>query len=78
MAKELSHKYHITLKCAEVADARCINRPDNSADAILLMGLAYFHKPDELKAEVEAAGFSGIGALTASVNLTSLFLWFFL
>lgn len=134
MSSKLGKKLGLTLKAAEVADARSIDRPDNSADAILLlgpmyhiidreerllclkechrllkpngllftaaisryatmlkyterydrkpllddddffkmlegtvntgihtkkpMGLSYFHKPDELKDEVEAAGFT--------------------
>ncbi len=136
MAKELGEELNISLKCAETADARSINRPDNSADAILLlgplyhivdyeerilclkecyrllkpngllftanitcysttlkytaqydkkplidnpvffemlentvktgihtkkpMGLAYFHKPDEIRGEIEAAGFGNV------------------
>lgn len=41
MANELGEEMHLTLKCAEVADARNINRPDASADAILLFGPVY-------------------------------------
>lgn len=136
MAREFERERKVSLKGAYVADARCIDRPDVSADAILLfgplyhiieyeerleclneckrllkthgllftanitcyattlkyvaaydtkpmlddydffkmleatvktgihtkkpMGLAYFHKPDELKAELTAAGFNDI------------------
>ncbi len=41
MAKEWGSHVRIPLKCAEVADARCIPRPDASADAILLFGPLY-------------------------------------
>lgn len=42
MSAELSKEYPNTSLCAaEVSDARNINRPDNSADAILLMGPLY-------------------------------------
>ena len=138
MARKFGKKRGLTLRCAEVADARRIPRPDESADAILLfgplyhltereererslaecrrllkpggllftanitayastlhfvsvydkkrrpaldrdevfrglewtvktgvhtgggLGLGYFHKPEELKAEIEAAGFSDV------------------
>lgn len=136
MARAFGREMGVSLKRAEVADARSIDRPDASADAILLfgplyhiidpeerrlclkecwrllkpggllftanitcyatmlkyvaaydrepliddpdflrsledtvrhgihnrkpMGLAYFHRPDELKAEVESAGFTDV------------------
>lgn len=42
MSKELASEYSgISLKAAEVADARTITRCDNSADAILFMGPLY-------------------------------------
>lgn len=41
LAHELGEELHLSLKCAEVADARSINRPDASADAILLFGPLY-------------------------------------
>jgi len=41
MAEEFGAELGLTLNCAEVADARCINRPDCSADAILLFGPLY-------------------------------------
>lgn len=41
MSKEFGKKFPMPLKCAEVADARSINRPKNSADAILLFGPLY-------------------------------------
>ncbi len=41
MANELKKEWSNTLKCAEVSDARSIVRPDESADAILLMGPLY-------------------------------------
>jgi len=41
MSYELGQKSGLRLKTAEVADARSINRPDNSADAILLFGPLY-------------------------------------
>jgi len=41
MSHDLGVEYGLTLKTAEVADARSINRPDNSADAILLFGPLY-------------------------------------
>lgn len=41
MSCELGKERGLTLKCAEVADARSINRPDASADAILLFGPLY-------------------------------------
>lgn len=41
MARKLGKKLGLTLKAAEVADARSIDRPDNSADAILLFGPLY-------------------------------------
>ncbi len=46
MSYELAKKTGLTLKAAEVADARSISRPDNSADAILLCGPLY-HIVDE-------------------------------
>ena len=41
MAIELSMGYQCKLKTMEVADARSINMPENSADAILLFGPLY-------------------------------------
>lgn len=41
MSYELAQEYGVTIKCAEVADARSIGRPDESADAILLFGPMY-------------------------------------
>ena len=41
MSKELGEELNLTLKRAEVADARSIERPDASADAILLFGPLY-------------------------------------
>lgn len=41
MSRKLGKKLGLTLKAAEVADARSIDRPDNSADAILLFGPLY-------------------------------------
>jgi len=41
MAKEMSGEYSSNLKAMEVADARSINRPDASADAVLLFGPLY-------------------------------------
>lgn len=41
MAHELGAELGLTLAAAEVADARCIDRPDASADAILLFGPLY-------------------------------------
>jgi len=42
MSAELSKEYpNVSLRAAEVSDARSINRPSNSADAILLMGPLY-------------------------------------
>lgn len=41
MAFEFGEELHLTLACAEVADARSIRRPDASADAILLFGPLY-------------------------------------
>ncbi|HEY5465453.1 MAG TPA: methyltransferase domain-containing protein [Clostridia bacterium] len=42
MSADLAESYPgVTLAAAEVADARAINRPDGSADAILLMGPMY-------------------------------------
>jgi len=41
MARELAGAYTSKLKAIEVADARNINRPDESADAILLFGPLY-------------------------------------
>ncbi len=41
LAEEMSRETGIKLARAEVADARCIDRPDESADAILLMGPLY-------------------------------------
>lgn len=41
MSQEMGRELGIFLKCAEVADARSIPRPDNSADAILLLGPMY-------------------------------------
>lgn len=41
MSHELGKEFPSTLKCAEVADARSIARPDASADAILLFGPLY-------------------------------------
>lgn len=41
MSHKLGKKLDLTLKAAEVADARSIDRPDNSADAILLFGPLY-------------------------------------
>jgi len=41
MAKDLSKDYSANLQTIEVADARSINRPDESADAVLLFGPLY-------------------------------------
>ena len=41
MSHELGRECGLSLKTAEVADARSINLPDNSADAILLLGPLY-------------------------------------
>lgn len=41
MSRKLGKKLGVTLKTAEMADARDIDRPDNSADAILLLGPMY-------------------------------------
>jgi 2-polyprenyl-3-methyl-5-hydroxy-6-metoxy-1,4-benzoquinol methylase len=42
MAEALSSEYpNTTLEATEVSDARSINRPDSSADAVLLMGPLY-------------------------------------
>lgn len=41
MSYELGKEQNLTLKCAAVADARSIDRPDASADAILLFGPLY-------------------------------------
>lgn len=42
MSKELAKEYPgVRLSAAEVCDARCVPRPDKSADAILLMGPLY-------------------------------------
>ncbi|MBE3101403.1 MAG: methyltransferase domain-containing protein [Firmicutes bacterium] len=41
MSYEFGKECGIELKCAEVADARCIDRPNASADAILLFGPLY-------------------------------------
>jgi len=41
MALDLEKETHVRLKKAEVADARSIARPDESADAILLFGPLY-------------------------------------
>ena len=41
MAHEFGAELGLTLAAAEVADARCIDRPDGSADAILLFGPLY-------------------------------------
>ncbi|MCE5324432.1 class I SAM-dependent methyltransferase [bacterium] len=41
MSKELSKEYSANLKTMEVADARSINRPDESADAVLFFGPLY-------------------------------------
>ena len=41
MSHELGRESGLSLKAAEVADARSINLPDNSADAILLLGPLY-------------------------------------
>lgn len=41
MSYDLGAEYGLTLKTAEVADARSIERPDASADAILLFGPLY-------------------------------------
>ncbi|MHB9134360.1 MAG: class I SAM-dependent methyltransferase [Armatimonadota bacterium] len=41
MSKDLSKEYSANLKTMEVADARSINRPDESADAVLFLGPLY-------------------------------------
>lgn len=41
MSHDLGAELGLTLKCAEIADARSIDRPSNSADAILLCGPLY-------------------------------------
>lgn len=41
MALDLERETHVKLKTAEVADARSIDRPNESADAILLFGPLY-------------------------------------
>lgn len=41
MSEDLGREFEASLKCAEVADARSINRPAHSADAILLFGPLY-------------------------------------
>lgn len=41
MAKDLAKEYSANLKTMEVADARSINRPDESAEAVLFFGPLY-------------------------------------
>ncbi len=41
MSKDLSKEYSANLKTMEVADARSINRPDESAEAVLFFGPLY-------------------------------------
>ncbi len=41
MSRDLQEEWPMPLTCAEVCDARSIDRPDASADAILLMGPLY-------------------------------------
>lgn len=41
MSHDLGREYGLTLEATEVADARSINRPDESADAIILFGPLY-------------------------------------
>lgn len=42
MSAELAAEYPgVMLKSATVCDARCVPRPDKSADAVLLMGPLY-------------------------------------
>ncbi len=50
MSHDLEPEYGVSLRCAEVADARSIGRADESASAILLLGpLYHIVQPEERK-----------------------------
>ena len=80
MSSELAEEYpRTTLAAAEVADARSIDRPDGSADAVLLMGPLYHitERSERLLALAESRRVLKGGGLlfAAGINRCSTLLW---
>ena len=80
MSTELAAEYPgTTLAAAEVADARSIDRPDSSADAVLLMGPLYHitERSERLLALAESRRVLKDGGLifAAGINRYSTLLW---
>jgi len=80
MSGELAEEYPgATLAASAVADARCIDRPDNSADAVLLMGPLYHitERSERLLALAESRRVLKDGGLlfAAGINRYSTLLW---
>ena len=73
MAHRFGKKCGITLACAEVADARNIPRPDESADAILLFGPLYhlIEKEERKKCLEECRRLLKPGGLLFTANITA-------
>ena len=73
MAHKFGKKCGITLRCAEVADARSIPRPDESADAILLFGPLYHltERTERNKCLAECKRLLKPGGLLFTANITA-------
>ena len=73
MAHEFGKKCGVSLCCAEVADARSIPRPDESADAILLFGPLYHltERTERDKCLAECKRLLKPGGLLFTANITA-------
>lgn len=72
MAKDMAESMPAPLEAAEVADARCIPRPDASADAILLFGPLYHlvEADERLKCLDECRRLLKPGGMLFTANIT--------
>ena len=73
MAHKFGRKCDVSLCCAEVADARSIPRPDESADAILLFGPLYHltERTERDKCLAECKRLLKPGGLLFTANITA-------
>ena len=73
MAHKFGKKCGVSLRCAEVADARAIPQPDENADAILLFGPLY-HLPERIERDkclAECKRLLKPGGLLFTANITA-------
>jgi len=73
MAEEMGKELHLTLETAEISDARSIDRPDCSADAILLFGPLYhiIEREERLECLKECRRLLKPGGLLFTANISN-------